>query len=332
MTEDPMTEDTMAVDAMTVDAMTGDLAAAYAECRRINARHGRSYYLATLLLPAPKRPAIHALYALARVADDIVDAPDIDPARAAIELDELHRRLRDGDSTDPVVVAAHDTIERWRIPWPLFDDFFTAMRMDLSISSYPTWPDLLGYMHGSAAVIGLQTLPVLGTLPGLAEVAAPYARDLGLGFQLTNFLRDVGEDLRRGRVYLPQEDLDRFGVTIEQLRSSEVDERVRGLLAFEIDRARALLANAALGIRLLEPTSRDCVRAALLLYGGILHEIERADYRVLDRRVSVGAARRAAIAAVGLGRAWLARRPHQTHQASVCNTSENPNARSSTGA
>jgi len=309
--------------------MSADLTAAYEECRRISARHGRSYYLATLLLPAGKRPAIHALYALARVADDIVDHPGADPAAA---LDDLQQRLRTGDGSDPVVTAARDTIARWRIPWSLFDDFFDAMRMDLRVSSYETWADLLGYMHGSAAVIGLQTLPILGALPGLADVAAPYARDLGLGFQLTNFLRDVGEDLDRGRVYLPQEDLERFGVTAEQLRARIVDDRFRALLRYEIDRARGLLATASLGIRLLEPSSRDCVRTALLLYGGILVEIERAGYRVLDRRVSVGPGRRAALAAGGLGRAWLARRPHHTHQASVCSTSEKPNATSSTGA
>ena len=315
--------------------MSADLVAAYAECRRINARHGRSYYLATLLLPAPKRPAIHALYALARVADDIVDQPGTDPVRA---LDSLQRRLLAGDDRDPVVTAARDTITRWRIPWSLFDDFFAAMRMDLHIASYPTWTDLLAYMYGSAAVIGLQTLPILDPVPGLAEVAAPYARDLGLGFQLTNFLRDVGEDLDRGRIYLPQEDLDNFGVTATQLRARVVDDRFRALLGFEIARARGLLANAGLGIRLLDPTSRDCVRTALSLYGGILDEIERADYRVLDRRVSVGVPRRVRVTVAGLSRARLARaslaraRPHHTHQASVCNTSEKPNARSSIGA
>ncbi len=312
--------------------MTAGLAAAYAECRRINARHGRSYYLATLLLPSAKRPAVHALYALARVADDIVDRPGVDPALASTQLDDLHRRLRDGGACDPVVVAARDTIARWRIPASLFDDFFAAMRMDLHVSSYRTWTDLLGYMHGSAAVIGLQTLPILEPLPGLAEVAAPYARDLGLSFQLTNFLRDIGEDLDRGRVYLPQEDLDDFGVTTAQLRDRVVDDNLRALLRFEIGRARSLLANAALGIRLLDPTSRDCIRTAVLLYGGILDEIERAGYRVLDRRVSVGAGRRAWLAVAGAGRAWLARRPHHTHQASVCNTSEKPNPRSSIGA
>lgn len=320
--------------------MTADLAAAYAECRRINAQHGRSYYLATLLLPAPKRPAIHALYALARVADDLVDHPRTDPAAA---LDALHRQLREGaDGAHPVVTAARDTIARWQIPLPLFDDFFAAMRMDLHVSSYATWGDLLGYMHGSAAVIGLQTLPILGPLRGLADVAAPYARDLGLGFQLTNFIRDVGEDLDRGRIYLPQEDLDRFDVTAAQLSDRTVDGRVRALLAFEIERARGLLATASLGIRLLDPTSRDCVRTALLLYGGILDEVERARYRVLDRRVSVGAGRRAALAVSGIGSAWLARtrlartrlaqRPHHTHHVNVWSTSENPNARSSTGA
>ncbi|MDQ1684295.1 MAG: 15-cis-phytoene synthase [Frankiaceae bacterium] len=309
--------------------MTADLTAAYAQCRRINAQHGRSYYLATLLLPAWKRPPIHALYALARVADDIVDHPGADPAGT---LDDLQRRLRAGDGRDAVLTAVRDTIDRWDISWTLFDDFFDSMRMDLRVSSYRSWSDVLGYMHGSAAVIGLQTLPILEPLPGLSDVAAPYARDLGLGFQLTNFLRDIGEDLDRGRLYLPQEDLDRFGVTRGQLERRDLDDRVRALLDFEIQRARGLLATAALGIRLLHPTSRDCVRTALLLYGGILDEIERADYRVLDRRVSVGAGRRATLAVTGLGRAWLARRPHHNHHANVCSTSEKPNATSSIGA
>jgi phytoene synthase len=179
--------------------------------------------------------------------------------------------------------------------------------MDLTVSEYATWDDLMDYVHGSAAVIGLQMLPLLEPLVP-REVAEPYARDLGVAFQLTNFLRDVGEDLQRGRVYLPREDLDAFGVSREQLAAGVVDGRVRRLLAYEITRTREIYRSAALGIRLLHPTSRPCIETALLLYGGILDEIERADYRVLGRRVTVGRARRAAVALPGLARAWNARR------------------------
>jgi phytoene synthase len=181
------------------------------------------------------------------------------------------------------------------------------MAMDLSVTRYETYDDLMGYVHGSAAVIGLQMLPVLEPVVP-REVAAPYAGDLGIAFQLTNFLRDVGEDLRRGRVYLPQEDLAAFGVTREHLEHGVVDGRVRRLLAFEVARTRELYRSAAQGVRLLHPTSRPCIEAALALYGGILDEIEKADYAVLDGRVSVGPARRAAVAVPGLVRARRARR------------------------
>ena len=306
--------------------------AAYEQCRRINAAHGRTYYLATLLLPAHKRPAVHALYALARYADDIVDVPNAPPAQARSQLDALETALRSGRDEPPFLAAVHDTVRRWQISIELFEAFFASMRMDLDVTEYATWDDLCGYMHGSAAVIGLQMLPILEPAPGLAEVAAPYAVDLGRAFQLTNFIRDVGEDLRRGRLYLPTEDLQAFAVSRADLERGVLDTAGRRLIAFEVARARELFGQAELGIRLLHPTSRDCVRTALALYRGILDEVEASNYSVLDRRARVGIARRAAVALPGLARARWARRPHHTHQASVWSTSANPKPRSSTGA
>jgi phytoene synthase len=271
------------------------LDAAYATCRRLHARHGRSYYLATRLLPAWKRPSVHALYGFARWCDEIVDdlASSRTPEQRADALDAFGRAALDGTSQHDVAVALRDTMARWDIPTAHVEAFLRSMRMDLTVSSYKTFDDLLDYVHGSAAVIGLQMLPVLEPVVPLA-VAAPYAADLGVAFQLTNFLRDVGEDLQRDRVYLPQEDLDAFGVTVEQLQAGVVDARFRRLMAFEIARTREIYRTAALGIRLLHPTSRRCISLALHLYGGILDEIERAEHRVLDRRVSVGPLRRAA--------------------------------------
>jgi len=309
-----------------------DLHRAYDDCRRLNATHGRTYYLATLLLPAHKRPAVHALYALARYADDIVDVASGSRTAAASGLDDLQRALRAGAGGPRLLLAVQDTVRRWQIPTQHFDAFFASMRMDLDVTEYPTWEDLCVYMHGSAAVIGLQMLPILEPMPGMTEVAAPYAADLGRAFQLTNFIRDVGEDLNRGRVYLPKEDLAAFGVSRDDLESGVITAATRRLLAFEVQRARELFRQAEPGIRLLHPTSRDCVRTAFLLYRGILDEVERADYDVLHQRVRVGTARRASVAVPALVRAWRARRPHQTHQDSVCSTSENPNAMSSTGA
>ena len=308
------------------------LHAAYEQCRRINAAHGRTYYLATLLLPAHKRPAVHALYAFARYADDLVDLPEGSAADARARLNALESAFFDGASDPPFLAAVHDTVRRWGITPPLFEAFFTSMRMDLEVSEYATWEDLCTYMHGSAAVIGLQMLPILEPIAGLDDVAAAYAADLGRAFQLTNFIRDVGEDLARGRLYLPKEDLATFAVSRADLDAGVVDSGARRLLAFETARARELFLAAEPGIRLLHPTSRDCVQTALTLYRGILDDVEASGYSVLDRRAHVGAARRASVAVPGLVRAWWARRPHHTHQARVCSTRENPNARSSTGA
>jgi phytoene synthase len=284
------------------------LRTAYTTCRRLNARHGRTYYLATLLLPAEKRPHVHALYGFARHADEIVDdlLSPLTTAEKARGLDDLARRLRRGDD-DGILGALQHTIERWRIPRHLFDDFLASMRMDLETSEYATYEDLMRYVHGSAAVIGLQMVHVLETVPAAPNTAVGYAADLGIAFQLTNFLRDIGDDLRRGRVYLPKEDLATFGVTRDDLESGVVDARTRRLLAHQVARTREVYRSAEPGIRLLHPTSRDCVRTAFVLYAGILDRIEQADYRVLDRRVAVPPHRRARVALPALVRAVRAR-------------------------
>jgi phytoene synthase len=292
----------MAVTPRAVTPAEGaaDLSAAYEAGRTAHATHGRTYYLATLLLPPEKRRSVHALYGFARAADEVVDdlSSRATPAEKAAALTQLR--------TAPAGLALDDTLDRWDIPREHVDAFLAAMAADLTVTGYATWDDLMGYVHGSAEVIGLMMLPILEAVVPL-EVAAPYAAELGTAFQLTNFLRDVGEDLARGRVYLPQEDLDRFGVTRADL-AGPVTPAVRALLAFEVARTRALYANAWHGIRLLHPTSRPCVATAWTLYRGILDAIERADHDVLTRRVAVGPLRRAAVAGPGLFRALAARR------------------------
>lgn len=296
----------------SADAVLGHrarLAQSYALCRRLNAAHGRTYFLATRLLPPERRPAVHALYAFARAADDIVDDPGggqsaqqkatairawADAFAAQLACAPAHEPAPAGASG--ILPAVLDTIDAYAIPHVYFTDFLRSMEMDLTVSRYETFEDLNGYMWGSAAVIGLQMLPVLGTVVP-TEVAAPYAADLGVAFQLTNFLRDVGEDLDRGRVYLPQESLRLFGVDEARLRTRVVDGPIRRLLQFEIARARELYRTARPGLRLVSPRSRRCLEVAWTLYQGILDEIERADYQVLDRRVSVGIGRRLAVVA-----------------------------------
>ncbi len=289
------------------------LRASYEACRRLNASHGKTYYLATLLLPAWKRPYVHALYGFARYADEIVDdlASTLTDAEKADWLvgwgEQFVRDVEAGGSDHEISRAVVDTVRRWDVPMAYVEAFLHSMRMDLTVTEYATYDDLMEYVYGSAAVIGLEMVPVLEPLVP-REVADPYASDLGIAFQLSNFIRDVGEDLQRGRVYLPMEDLAAFGVTREHLEHGVVDGPVRRLLAFEVARTRELYRSAALGVRLLHPTSRPCIETALRLYGGILDEVEKADYDVLSRRVSVGAGRRAAVAVPGLVRAWAARR------------------------
>ncbi|MFF5565745.1 phytoene/squalene synthase family protein [Streptomyces sp. NPDC012623] len=297
------------------------LRAAYLNCRELNALHGRTYFLATRLLTSDRRPAVHALYGFARWADDIVD--DLGDGASAAEraraLDDLQRDLEAGLSAGhgdhPVVAALADTAERYGIDHRHFTDFMASIRMDLDTTGYATWDDLARYVHGSAAVIGLQVLPVLGTCAPRAE-AAPHAASLGIAFQLTNFLRDVGEDLERGRVYLPADRLAAHGVDRELLtwcrrtggKDLRVVEALRELVAFN----RGIYRHAALGIPMLAAVSRPCVSTALVLYSGILDRIEAAGYTpVLRRRVAVPAHRRAEVALAGLLRVSAARTRHR---------------------
>lgn len=285
------------------------LRAAYTDCRRLNARHGKTYFLATRLLPVGRRCAVHALYGFARWADDIVD--DLDRRETPGERDRLLRRLesdlahvlRTGSGAEPVVRAVADTAQRYGIEPRLFADFMASMRSDLSVTDYPTYAELRAYMHGSAAVIGLQMLPVLGTVVAREE-AEPHAAALGVAFQLTNFLRDVGEDLDRGRVYLPADLLAAHGVDRQMLewsrRTGRTEPRIRAALVAADAMTRAVYREAEPGIDMLDPRVRPCIRTACTLYGGILDAIADDEYRVLHRRCAVPRHRRARTAAAGL--------------------------------
>jgi phytoene synthase len=198
--------------------------------------------------------------------------------------------LTDGGSDDPVMAAVADTVLTVGIDQECFDRFFGAMAMDLTTTSYETWEDLCGYMEGSAAVIGEMMLPVLEPM---SPAAREPARALGFAFQLTNFLRDIDEDLDRGRVYLPQADLRRFGVDLSQ---RAVTPEWRAFMAFQLDRNRELYRVADTGIPLLPARSARCVGAARVLYSRILELIEDADYDVFTSRLRVPTWRKAATA------------------------------------
>ncbi len=299
----------------------------YRRCAKITWRYGTTYFWGAALLPKPQRKHVYAVYALCRLADDIVDLPnghgsspspssthiarDSDAALAEPDptlpddtdqqatvgaqlktfADDFRTSLAAGGSADPVMAAVIHTVITRRIDPECFDRFFNAMAMDLTTSTYQTWEDLSNYMEGSAAVIGEMMLPVLEPIN---EAAKPPARSLGLAFQLTNFLRDVGEDLDRGRIYLPQDDLRLFDADVERRQPTP---QWRAFLAYEIERNRALYSFADTGIALLPPRSARCVGTARVLYSQILDQIERNGYDVFSRRARVPTTRKAATAA-----------------------------------
>ncbi|MFN8072882.1 MAG: phytoene/squalene synthase family protein [Mycobacterium sp.] len=288
----------------------------YRYCRRLNAQHGRTYFLATRLLTPSQRPAVHALYGFARYADDILDDLNSDAGvdERAARLELLASRFLSGDdAAEPVLPAVLDAARTYRIPLGLFDEFLASMRMDLTVTDYPDRAALNHYMRGSAEVIGLQMLPILGTVGPLRD-AEPCAEALGRAFQLTNFLRDVNEDLDRNRVYLPADELAAFGVDRELLTwchdNQRTDPRVRQALAAQHEITRGIYREAHKGIALLAPQSRPCVIAAYTLYSEILDRIEDIDFAVFSQRASVGMGRRLQVFTGGLVRAHRARRLH----------------------
>jgi phytoene synthase len=288
------------VDELTAAGITDpDLRASYAECKRLNALHGKTYFLATLLLPKAKRPFVHALYGFARYADEIVDdlASTLTVKEKAKELNTWGSKvlldLKKGKSQDAIGRALIDTVTRFDIPHEYFEAFLHSMEMDLTVQEYQTYEDLMEYVYGSAAVIGLQMVPILGPLH---TDAFESAKTLGIAFQLANFIRDVGEDLDRSRVYLPKKELQEFGVDRKMLEARVLTPEIVEALKFQITRVKRLQEQAAPGIQLLEPSSRPCIQAASTLYCGIVEEVEKINYDIFNKRAKTSTARRLRVA------------------------------------
>ena len=288
------------MDELTAAGITdSDLRASYEECKRLNALHGKTYFLATLLLPKAKRPFVHALYGFARYADEIVDdlASELSIEEKAEALSNwgngVLADLKKGTSDDHVGRALIDTVKRFDIPHEHFEAFLHSMTMDLTVQEYETYEDLLEYVYGSAAVIGLEMVPILGPLHNDAFEAA---KKLGIAFQLANFIRDVDEDLDRGRVYLPIKELAQCGVSREMLEERVLTPEIIEALKFQIARVRQLQAEAAPGIAMLEASSRPCIEAASTLYCGIVDEVEKIGYDIFNQRAKTSTARRMRVA------------------------------------
>ncbi len=266
----------------------GRLRAGYLLCRDITKRYGTSFYFATQFFPRETRDGIYAVYAFARIPDEIVDDPNnLDREDAIAKLDAWRSKWLDamsaGGSDDDVMNAIVHAFRKYGIPVEDGEAFLRSMFMDEEKVAYADYQELEEYMYGSAGVIGLMVTRIVGYS---SEAAFPYAIKLGYAFQLTNFLRDIREDYDElGRVYMPQDDLVNFGLSTGDLQRHVRDERFLKFMKFQIARTRAVYREALPGIKLLNWRGRLAVRISYVLYKAILSEIERANYDVFAGRV-----------------------------------------------
>ncbi len=265
---------------------TGDLDGAYRLCGQIARFHSKTFHLSSLFLSPVQRRAVWAVYAFCRTADDIVDR--IAPARQRLDaIDAWERKLLDaydGRASDPIFMAFADAAERFGISIGPALDLLRGGRMDVTVRRYETYDALSEYCFLVASTVGLLVMPILGTV---SPEASRYGIALGRAMQMTNILRDVGEDARMDRIYLPAEDLHRFGCGESHILGGLVDEPFVALMKFQIERVRSMYREAEPGIALLAPRSRYTVRLALSLYRGILDRIEANRYDVFTRRAHV---------------------------------------------
>jgi phytoene synthase len=272
-------------------------------CQRIVQEHARTFHLASVFLPAAKRRAAFALYAFCRVADDIVDRADRARAENADAAPEVvaalaahERKLQDalaGSPSDPVFCELDRVMREFGVPAEVLRELLDGVAMDLRPVRYDTWSELAAYCEGVASSVGEMCTYVFG-VQGDADVRAValrYARTLGLAMQLTNILRDVGEDARRGRCYLPTEDLAAFGLSAREILDGSLvasDARWQRFMAQQIARARALYDAASPGIALLSPDAQRCAWACSIGYGGILSALEQIGCDSLTQRARLG--------------------------------------------
>lgn len=280
----------LAYEALHVDAPTATMSfdqtlleQSYRQCESITAVNSRSFHLASRLLPAEKRRAARALYAFCRVSDDIVDRAQGD---AQEQLSVWRRRATAAHPPldDLVAIAWADARLRFNVPIRYAEQLIDGVARDFQQVRYDTFEELAAYCYGVASTVGLMSMHIIGFS---GTEAIPYAIKLGVALQMTNILRDVGEDWRADRVYLPREELDQYGLTDEDLAAGVVTERWREFMRFQIARNRRLYEEARPGIAMLNPDGRFAIGAAADLYRGILDEIERNGYDNFGRRAVV---------------------------------------------
>lgn len=265
---------------------------AYEYCRQMSRHHAKTFYLASMFLPERQRRPIFAIYALLRTVDDIVDLAEDQLSNALITSEEIRQMLEEwkamlracyaGDpGDDPIMIAWHDTLNHYTIPIELPFELIDGVEMDISFKPFETFDDLYVYCYKVASVVGLMTSEIFGYSD---KRALGHAVELGIAMQLTNILRDIGEDVDRGRIYLPMEDLRRFGYTAEEFMQKTMNSKFIELMKFQVDRARSYYLSAEQGIPMLKRESRFAVNLSSLNYGNILTAIEKNGYDVFSKR------------------------------------------------
>jgi len=283
--------------------MTDQVARSYACCTAIARRAASNFYLSFYLLPRQQRQAMCALYAFLRRTDDVGDSPDPVAARRSALCgwrSALEAALA-GRFDDPLMPALMDTVARYRIPPRHLFEVIDGVQMDLTIGRYATFAELEHYCHHVASAVGLACIRIWGFH---SDEALPAARACGVAFQLTNILRDLGEDAARGRIYLPEEDLERFGYRADELMAGMRDDRFRRLIEFEVDRAESCYRQAAALQQWLSPSGRRVFGAMFTTYERLLHEIARREGDVFTRRIRLSRWQR-----WGIATRWLLTRP-----------------------
>jgi len=270
----------------TVEAEQHVLEAAYHRCDEITRVHSKTFYVASGLLPDGKRQAARALYAFCRITDNIVDDPNSSDSQRLQSLAKWQASvMADAPVSDDLVCLAWaDTQVKFNLPRGFAQQLIDGVRRDIDQTRYETFADLAEYSYGVASTVGLLAMHIVGFV---GEQALPYAIRLGVALQLTNILRDVAEDWRNGRIYLPLDELHRFGLDESDIAQGQVDDRWRKFMAFQIERNRRLYAESLPGIAMLDRDGRFAIAAAADLYRAILDDIELNDYDVFSRRAHV---------------------------------------------
>jgi len=271
--------------------MSIPLEQSYAHCRGVAKERARNFYYSFVLLPPEKKNAMCAIYAFMRYCDDLSDEPGA--TRSAMDRWRvaLQNALAGRPDDNPAWPAFLDSVERYAIPHEYFYEMIEGVASDLEPRTIRTFEELYGYCYRVASVVGLTTVHIFGfASPESREAALPLAEKCGIAFQLTNILRDIREDAGLGRIYIPAEDLERFGVSAEDLQQARRTDRFGRLMEFETSRARRYYQESAPLLQLIQPKSRASLWALISIYSGLLDRVAASQYDVLTRRISLSSA------------------------------------------